>query len=245
MSNAIINQFDGFNYTQIKPQSYYSDNSNYSNSCGNADTLDGYHANSFLNESSLIPLPFLTQNIAKVNNISFVQNYNEVALTNYHFRTFGIGKFLGFSPVIGSNKIEAKFKRIQLFPYSTSISTRFSRTIYESNNEVMGETDSQFLDILKTVNDGEEFSIYFNPSESSGFVLATWPKVYLTVTYWSDTEYLIQNQTCYSSKGVTENVSGTSYLIQNDPFNQKENTYVTSNQKFVASNNLINLLFDS
>ena len=60
MSNTIIKQFDGSIYTQIKPQSYYSDNSNYSNSCGNADTLDGYHASSFLTENSLIPSSFLT-----------------------------------------------------------------------------------------------------------------------------------------------------------------------------------------
>lgn len=54
MSNVIINQFEGSNYTQIKPQSYYSDSSNYSKSCGDADTLDGYHANSFLKNGEII-----------------------------------------------------------------------------------------------------------------------------------------------------------------------------------------------
>lgn len=194
MSNTIIKQFDGSIYTQIKPQSYYSDNSNYSNSCGNADTLDGYHASSFLTENSLIPSSFLTQNIAKVNNISFIQEYHEVDITNDRFRTFGIGQFLGFSPVIGTDTIEAKFKRTVFFPASTSISSRFSKTIYESKNEVMDTTDSDFLQSLQTVNDGEEFSMFFKPSGSNNYILAYWPKVSLTITYWSDTEYCVYNQ---------------------------------------------------
>lgn len=63
MNNIKIHSFDGINYTQQNPYSYFAEN---------ADKLDGYHANNFVLADSYVPGIF---SISKIFDKNFSWDY--------------------------------------------------------------------------------------------------------------------------------------------------------------------------
>ena len=227
-------------YTYLSPDyavnSTSSQNANYANSCGNADTLDGYHANQFLTENSIVPASFLNTYCAKIATENF--SFNDSTSGGSGWQTFYTGylcKLISIHGEIGSGNLQREFKRIGIIdsdnvPYTISDSVGDLLLSNEMGND-------NIISSFTKVSDGETFTANNLSNALGGYFI----KRSLTIKQYSGTKIGINHQYWYKREIVRTQTS-INFLTQENDFPYSENHYISNNQVLLRKGQLGDLI---
>lgn len=228
-------------YTYLPPDyavnSTSSQNANYANSCGNADTLDGYHANQFLTENSIIPASFLNTYCAKIGTEDFSFSDTQQGGTGWFTFTYGyLCKLISVHGEVGESNLQREFKRIGIInsknvPYTISDSVGDLLLISQNNYD-----DDNIISAFKQVSDGENFFAKVSQNLGGCFI-----KRSATVTSYSGTTIGFFEQYWYKRQIVTT-YTGINFLTQKEDFLYGEQVYISNNQKILRKGQLGSLV---